>query len=92
MVKAKPNTNFLVVNNSYGTGTQIEKLYKGLNISTPIYVLSNNYYGNKKDKKVEKFVKELCDTCMPDPNYGLFVFDRNSKLKSYSQNIAGMKF
>ena len=79
--KSDPGTNIFVINNAYGWASLTEKLYKSINYSSPIYVLSNKYYGEVTEYKMKIFLKEFCDTCTSDFNGGILVFDKNSKLK-----------
>lgn len=85
--KASTKIRILVVNNSYGFENSIEKLYKSLNYTEPIYVLSNSEYGDEIENKVNKFVKELCIDCVPSTNGGVFLLDRGVKLLAYYLKI-----
>jgi hypothetical protein len=87
---ADPKTAIFVVSNSYGFERQIEKLYKSLHYSSPIYVMANDHYGNEIEAKVEKFTRELCDTCTPHPTAAIFLLGKDSNIKSYAKNLTGI--
>ena len=83
----KKKIPFYVLNNSYGFERTIEKIYKKVNLQSPIYVFDNAIYNGDIDVNTSTFLHEICDSCTSNSNGWILLIDKKLKIFYFSNDI-----